>query len=83
MTFGELSARRVDLNRYRTVFPDRWAEFLKVNFPSNIQAAAFFDRDEATIRNWKAGKNAPRAEEVTLACHETAGLIAYLMGDAA
>ena len=83
MSFGEYSARRVNLHRYRAMFPARWSGFLKENFPNNTQAAAFFDVDEGTIRNWKGGKTAPRGEFVALACTDYPALLPYLMGLAA
>lgn len=54
-----LSGRPFDMHRFRAVFPDIWAEFLKAHFRDKEHIAYFFDTDEKTARNWLSGFNVP------------------------
>ena len=48
-----------DMDRFRAVFPDIWADFLRRHFRDKEHIAYFFDTDERTARNWLSGLNAP------------------------
>lgn len=48
-----------DMDRFRTVFPHIWADFLRRHFRDKEHIAYFFDTDERTARNWLSGLNAP------------------------
>lgn len=59
-----LSGRPIDLHRFRAIFPDRWAAFLKAHFRSSAEVAYFFGVDDKCAWNWMAGVTAPRSEAV-------------------
>lgn len=54
-----MAGRPFDMDRFRTVFPDIWADFLRSHFRDKEHIAYFFDTDERTARNWLSGLNAP------------------------
>jgi len=76
-------SRPFDMHRYRTVFPGRWAGFLKAHFPDVITVAWAFSVDEKTARHWWNGTNAPSGAIAVAACAEIPGAIEYLWGKAA
>lgn len=83
-TFAGLSSGRpVDLHRYRTVFPDRWAAFLKAHFRDSVTVAYFFGVNEKTARLWMEGVTAPRAEVVLALAERAPSIIPYLLSEAA
>lgn len=71
--------RRFDLHRYRVVFPDRWASFLRSHFRDHVHVAFVFGVSERTARNWFEGISAPRAEFALAACKHIPGAAEYLM----
>ena len=48
-----------NMERFRTVFPNIWADFLRRHFRDKEHIAYFFDTDERTARNGLSGLNAP------------------------
>lgn len=61
-------ARSVDLDRYRAAFPDRWSSFLRNQFRSVTEVAAFFGVTERAARNWWEGScHKPSGHTVALA----------------
>ena len=76
---GEFFGRPFDLHRYRVIFPDRWASFLKQHFRDHVHAAFVFGVSERTARNWWEGVSAPRAEFALAACKHIPGAAEYLM----
>lgn len=54
-----LAGKPFDMDRFRTIFPEIWSEFLRRHFRDKEHIAFFFDTDERTARNWLAGLNAP------------------------
>lgn len=74
----------VDLHRFKTVFPDRWAAFLKAHWRNSVDVAHFFDVDEKTARNWMEGVSAPRGALVAWVFDAMpAAAAAYLFHEAA
>lgn len=53
------SGKPFDMDRFRTVFPNIWADFLRRHFRDKEHVAYFFDVDERCARNWLSGLNAP------------------------
>ena len=76
---GQFAGLPFDLHRYRVVFPDRWASFLKAHFRDHIHVAFVFGVSERTARNWWEGVSAPRAEFALAACKHIPGAAEYLM----
>lgn len=64
---GVFSGVPFDIHRFRAVFPDRWAAFLRANFRSSAHVAVFFDVDDRTARNWLEGITGPRGAHVAVA----------------
>lgn len=54
-----LAGKPFDMHRFRAIFPDIWAEFLRRHFRDKEHVAFFFDVDERCARNWLSGLNAP------------------------
>jgi len=77
------SGRPFDLHRYRVVFPDRWAAFLRAHFRDQMHVAYMFGVSDRTARNWWEGVSAPRAEFALAACKNVPGASEYLMAGAA
>ena len=80
---GKLSGQPFDMHRFKAVFPDRWASFLRAHFQTSARVAAFFDVDDKTARNWLHGISAPSGPTVLFAVTCLPGVAEYLMGDAA
>lgn len=80
---GIFAGRPVDLDRFRTVFPDRWAAFLKAHFRDSVAVAYFFGVNEKTARLWMDGVTAPRAEVVLALAERAPAVIPYLLSEAA
>lgn len=81
---GSLAVERpFDLHRFRTLFPDRWASFLRAHFRNHTQIAAFFDVDDKTARNWLDGTTKPTAPTALIAVASIPGAMAELTGVAA
>ena len=77
---GELAVeRRVDLHRFRALFPYRWADFLRSHFRNSADIAAFFDVDDKTARNWLEGTTKPSAPTAIIAVARIPGAMAELM----
>lgn len=75
---GEYSGRPFDLHRYRRLFPDRWAAFLRAHFHDSVHVAYVFGVSDRTARNWWDGIGAPRAEMALAACKHIPGAAQYL-----
>jgi hypothetical protein len=73
----------VDLHRMRTVFPDRWAAFLKAHFRDSVSVAFFFSVNEKTARLWMEGTTAPRAEVVLSLIERAPSVLPFLLSEAA
>ena len=83
-SFGELAVERpFDLHRFRALFPDRWAGFLRSHFRNSAEIAAFFGVDDKTARNWVEGSTKPTAPSAIIAVARIPGALAQLMGVAA
>ena len=73
----------VDLHRFRSLFPDRWAQLLKDHFGGDLLTIQFtFGVSERQARDWLGGKNAPSGPFAVIACAKIPGAMAYLMGAA-
>lgn len=69
----------VDLHRFRTVFPDRWAGLLKAHFNSDVRRIMFsFDVSERCVRDWLSGKTGPNAPAAIIAAATIPGAVEYL-----
>ena len=79
---GTLSGIPFDMHRFRTVFPGRWADFLRAHFRDARHVAFAFDVDDKTARNWIAGITAPRAEVALYAVSRFPDALPRLMGAA-
>ena len=77
---GSCGGFPVDLHRYRTVFPDRWAALLRDHFNGDVRTIMFaFDASERCVRDWLAGKTGPNASTAIYAAATIPGAVAYLM----
>ncbi|MEP4195922.1 MAG: hypothetical protein ABJL99_09835 [Aliishimia sp.] len=56
-----------DPSHYRSVFPERWAEFLRTNHRCPEDVAVFYDVTYRTARNWWDGINRPSGDRVAIA----------------
>jgi hypothetical protein len=73
----------VDLHRYRTVFPHRWAELLNRHFNGDLRRVMFFfDVSERTARDWLAGMTGPNGSAAIIAASRIPGAIEHLMAAA-
>ena len=80
---GELSAGRpFDMDGFRRVFPDRWADFLRAHFRDARHVAYTFSVDDKTARNWLAGMTGPRAEVALYVVATHPGALSELMDGA-
>lgn len=81
---GEFPApRAVDLHRFRTVFPNRWAKLLRTHFRSLLEVQVFFGVSERTARDWLSGTTGPAGAFVVIACQAIPGAADELMAAAA
>lgn len=80
---GLFSGRPIDLHRLRTVFPDRWAGFLKKHFRNSVEIAAFFSVSEKTARLWMEGASAPRSEVILALIERNPAIVPVLRAMAA
>jgi len=74
----QFSGQPFDLHRYRVVFPDRWASFLRGHFRDHMHVAYVFGVSDRTARNWWDGISAPRAEFALAACKHIPGAAQWL-----
>lgn len=77
------SGRPFDMHRFRIVFPEIWAEFLRRHFRDKEHVAFFFDVDERCARNWLAGLNAPTGPRAVAAVLQFPDLRARLLAEVA
>ena len=88
LSSGQLSAalagRAVDLHRFRTVFPHRWADLLNEQFRADIELiTVFFGVSEKCARNWLAGRTGPSGSATLIAVAKIPGAMQALWRDAA
>lgn len=63
-----LLSRAFDPLHYKTVFPDRWAAFLRAHWNGDVLAiAVFFDVTTRTAENWLNGHGRATGDKVALA----------------
>jgi hypothetical protein len=79
---GTYSGTPFDMHRYKGIFPDRWASFLRAHFRDSRHVAYAFSVDDKTARNWLAGITAPRAEAALMAVSTYPDALPLLMGAA-
>lgn len=72
-----------DAGRYRTVFPDLWADFLRANYRGAIEVAFNFNVTEQTATNWLNGVSRPTGDKVAIAAMRCPVEFAAAMGVAA
>jgi hypothetical protein len=68
-----------DMDRFRIVFPNVWADFLRRHFRDKEHVAFFFDVDERCARNWLSGLNSPTGPRAVAAVLQFPDLRARLM----
>ena len=68
-----------DPMRFKAIFPDRWAGFLRAHFRSSTEVAAFFGVDDRTARHWLHGTTAPSGSVAIHAIAAIPGALAELM----
>jgi hypothetical protein len=56
-----------DPYKFRTEFPDLWAQYLRGNFPNIEHVAVAFDVTFQCASNWWTGANRPSGDKVALA----------------
>lgn len=72
-----------DPHRYRVLFPDRWAEFLRQNYRNSVEVAFNFDVTDQTATNWLNGTSRPTGDKVALAAAVKPAEFAKYLGTAA
>lgn len=72
-----------DPHRYRVLFPDLWAEFLRVNYRNSVEVAYNFNVTDQTALNWLNCISRPTGDKVALAAMSKPAEFAKHMGQAA
>jgi len=83
MSHPKVFGKPFDAHRYRVVFPDLWAEFLRRNFRNSVDVAYHFDVTDQTAENWLNGISRPTGDKVALAAMAAPVEFARHMGCAA
>lgn len=82
---AERGIRPFDMDRYRLVFPELWADFLRLHFRGDpLYVATFFGVTTRTAENWLEGKGRATGDRVAIiAAMDPAGFAAAFAPDRA